>query len=82
MKQRIRFAIAKSLHFVFPRRFCWANLAMWAMGYKMGEPVSECQKQDRCYCGQWINGRHVSEMSKEELAALAPTEEELNELPF
>jgi len=59
LAERIRFRIADYIDDTHPEA-CWANLAMWAMGYRSFKETfwhgewkdQSCTEEDGSYCGK------------------------------
>jgi hypothetical protein len=80
-----KFLESKKLKFVrllnhyFPNRFCWTDCVAWSYNSESFNPFSidrpigcriDSQKNEACYCGQFVKGKCWSELSesqKEEL---------------
>jgi hypothetical protein len=62
--QRSRLWIASRLEWLFPKRFCWANLVCWSLNKKwfaelfteenpFGRPTGCKNDPNGCYCGKF-----------------------------
>ncbi len=91
--KRLRYHIAARIYKVFPRRFCWADLASWQMGGQpffylfrhWGKPTgciidSKVSDTKDCYCGSWYNGKHCTSKEGREMLEEMNVERETEEL--
>lgn len=86
--------LVETIHRARPGRYCWADLAMWAMfGPRRIDSGERCRVESTegplrsCYCGQFENGfcwskLSASERKRVEAARKATREAQPEDVPF
>lgn len=73
--EKLRLKFVYIINALFPKRFCWTSCVHWAMSskdwnifdiQKSKECLEDSKTNNACYCGQFVDGKVFSRLSKKE----------------